>query len=102
MIPRAIELDLPLEEPPAFDADVAGEDRHHHLTAIPGIDEALAARLSRTFPTLGAVYAASEERLAAVAGPVAAARIRWFLDAPISVQALPGRRSRRGGWRHAA
>jgi ERCC4-type nuclease len=104
MMPRAIELDLPLGDvPPAFDDSVAGAERHHHLTAIPGIDEALAGRLAREFPTLGAVYAAGEEQLAAVIGPVAAARLRWFLEAPLSVTALPGRRARGPRWRqHAA
>ena len=104
MMPRAIELDLPLEEeaPPAFDDSVAGVERHHHLTTIPGIDEVLAGRLASQFPTLNAVYAASEEQLAAVIGPVAAARLRWFLEAPLSATALPGRRARRPGWRHAA
>jgi ERCC4-type nuclease len=103
MMRAAIELDLPLgETPPAFDDSVAGAERHHHLTGIPGIDEGLAGRLARGFPTLGAVYAATEDELAAVIGPVAAARLRWFLEAPLSVTALPGRRSRRSGWRHAA
>lgn len=100
MVPRAIELDLPLGEPAE---DVAGEGRLDHLRGVAGIDAAVAARLARTFPSLGAVYAASEEKLSAVVGPVAAARIRWFLDAPISRAAMPGRRPRiQRGWHHAA
>ena len=103
MIPRAIELDLPLGEAPEFPRDVAGTGRHDHLRGVPGVDEATAARLARAFPTLAAVYAADQERLSAVVGPVAAARIRWFLDAPLSAAALPGRRGgRRSGWRSAA
>ena len=102
MIARAIELDLPLGDQPSFEDAVAGRGRHHHLTAVPGVDEAAAARLARAFPTLGAVYAADLDRLTAVVGPVAAARIRWFLDAPLSEAALPGRRRRPRGWRTAA
>ena len=104
MVARAIELDLPLGESPAFPRDVAGTGRHDHLLALPGVDEAAAARLARAFPTLAAVYAADLDRLTAAVGPVAAARIRWFLDAPLSAAALPGRRPGRrpGGWRSAA
>ena len=100
MIPRAIELDLPLGEPAT--AEVARGDRVAHLAAIPGVDGALAERLARVFPSLAAVYAASEQRLTEAAGPVAAARIRWFLDAPLSAAALPGRRARHRTWHHAA
>jgi hypothetical protein len=45
------------------------------------------------------VYAASEERLREVVGIVAAARIRWFLDAPLG---LPTARTRGPRWRSAA
>jgi hypothetical protein len=101
MIPRAIELDLPLGEPAAD--EVAAEDRVAHLGTIPGVDIAAAQRLGRLFPSLAAVYGASEERLRDAVGPVAAARIRWFLDAPLSTAALPGRRPRRTrSWHHAA
>lgn len=100
MVPRAIELDLPLGEP--LEA-VAGVDRAAHLLGIPGVDPVIGARLARAFPSLAAVYAAGEERLAAAVGPVAAARIRWFLDAPISRAAMPGRRPRaQRGWHHNA
>jgi hypothetical protein len=46
------------------------------------------------------VYAASEERLREVVGTVAAARIRWFLDAPLGLPTAPPARGRR--WRSAA
>ena len=91
-----IELDLPLGDP---DDGELGLRRHRHLTSMPGVDEATAIRLERAFPTLAALYAATEERLAAVAGPVAAARIRWFLDAPLRPAA--GTRVQ-PGWRRAA
>lgn len=94
MAGRAIELDLPLGDGVLVSDGVAGAQRHGHLTAIPGLDAPTAARLARNFPSLAAIYAADEARLEAVVGPVAAARIRWFLDAPISAAALPGRRPR--------
>lgn len=107
MVPRAIELDLPLggaAATPASAADgVAGPGHAAHLIAVPGVDEQTAARLLRAFPSLAAVYAAERARLAEVVGPVAAARIRWFLDAPVSAAALPGRpRSRTPRPRHYA
>ncbi len=73
--------------------------RRGHLRELPGIAEATATRLVGAFRTLGAVYAASGERLREVVGSVAAARIRWFLDAPLS---LPSARTRRPRWRSAA
>jgi hypothetical protein len=35
------------------------------------------------------MYAASEEELGRVVGPIAAARIRWFLDAPLATSLAP-------------
>lgn len=90
-----LELDLPLEDPTTSGGNGA---RHRHLLAIPGVDEAAAARLERAFPTLAALYAAPESQIAAVVGPVTAARVRWFLDAPL----WPGGMRRRPGWRRAA
>jgi len=75
-----IELDLPLGDP---EEGELGLRRHRHLTAMPGVDDAIAGRLERAFHTLAALYAAPEEKLATVVGPVVAARIRWFLDAPL-------------------
>ena len=96
-----VELDLPLGNP---EVDHLASLRQRHLLSLPGIDHMMAARLARAFPSLAAVYAAPEERLRALVGPVAAARIRWFLDAPLNSGAVPSStRSGRGGtWRHAA
>ncbi len=42
-------------------------------------------RLTRTYPSLSAVYAAPEAGLARLIGDVAAAKLRWFLDAPLAM-----------------
>ncbi|MFN2568366.1 MAG: hypothetical protein ABR564_02045 [Candidatus Dormibacteria bacterium] len=76
-----IELELPLGDSEAGDL---ARSRLEHLAHVAGMDGQGVLRLSRAFPTLGSVYAASEIELAAVVGTVAAARIRWFLDAPLS------------------
>jgi ERCC4-type nuclease len=108
MLLPPIELDLPFgdtQPPPPPQPQPEPKDdevrrrRRGHLMELPGVDEETASRLLGTFPTLGAVYAASEERLREVVGSVAAARIRWFLDAPLG---LPGRPARRPRWRSAA
>ena len=90
-----IELDLPLGD--ADDGELS-QRRHGHLALLPGVDQAMAGRLEGAFPTLGALYAATEEKLATVVGPVAAARIRWFLDAPLR----PHPQQRGRGWPRAA
>jgi len=77
---RTIELQLPL------DADEAGSlarRRVSHLASVDGLEPAAFVKLIRSFPSLGAIYTASEPELARLVGPVAAARIRWFLDAPL-------------------
>jgi ERCC4-type nuclease len=77
---RTIELQLPL------DADEAGSlarQRMKHLAAVDGLEPAAFVRLVRSFPSLRAVYAAPEAELAKIIGPVAAARMRWFIDAPL-------------------
>jgi ERCC4-type nuclease len=100
MSTTTVEMDLPLGDP---EVEQLASLRQRHLLSLPGIDHTMAARLARAFPSLAAVYAAPEERLRALVGPVAAARIRWFLDAPLHSAAVPSRaRSGRGGWRHAA
>lgn len=103
---QAVELDLPLGDRSSPPAELAGAERLGHLAAVPGLDPDTAMTLLRAFPSLAAVYAAELDELAAVVGSVAAARVRWFLDAPVTEAALPGRR-RPGvgarGWRgHAA
>lgn len=102
MQPPPIELDLPLDLGPGTTpaADEVRARRLGHLMELPGMDEATATRLLAAFPTLGAVYAASEERLEELVGSVAAARIRWFLDAPLGLPTAPPARGRR--WRSAA
>jgi ERCC4-type nuclease len=80
---RPYELQLPLDD------GAAGElarSRIDHLRAVSGVSSPMLGRLARAFPTLRAIYSASEADLARVAGPVAAARIRWFLDAPIDTR----------------
>ncbi len=77
---RTIELQLPL------DADEAGSlarRRVSHLAAVDGLEPAAFVKLIRSFPSLRSIYTASEPELARLVGPVAAARIRWFLDAPL-------------------
>lgn len=61
--------------------------RWHHLMTVAGIDPASAQRLARGFPSLAAVYGATEDQLVAVVGPVVASRMRWFLDAPLDTGA---------------
>jgi ERCC4-type nuclease len=81
MSPTPTELLLPLG-----DSTAPGElttRRWKHLMTVAGIDAASAQRLARAFPSLAAVYAAGEEQLVKVVGPVVASRIRWFLDAPL-------------------
>jgi hypothetical protein len=55
-----------------------------HLSQLVSGDSGTLIRLARAFPSLASVYAASEAELARVIGPVAAARMRWFLDAPLT------------------
>ena len=96
-----VELDLPLGDP---ELDELASLRQRHLLSLPGVDHLTAARLTRAFPSLAAVYTASEERLRTLVGPVAAARIRWFLDAPLHSGAAPRttRPGRTTRWRDAA
>jgi ERCC4-type nuclease len=76
-----MELLLPLGDDPT-PGDLTSL-RWQHLLTVAGIDSRSAQRLARSFPSLGAVYAAREAELAGVVGPVVASRIRWFLDAPL-------------------
>lgn len=82
---RNLELLLPLDDGAA---GALAHQRVDHLRAVSGVDDATLVRLGRSFPSLGAIYAATEAELAAAVGPVAAARIRWFLDAPLDTRLL--------------
>lgn len=82
---RNLELLLPLDD------GAAGELAHQridHLRGLRGLDEAALVRLGRSFPSLGAIYTATEAELSRVVGQVGAARIRWFLDAPLDTRLL--------------
>ncbi|MFN2581753.1 MAG: hypothetical protein ABR498_03315 [Candidatus Dormibacteria bacterium] len=81
----AVELQLPLDDGAA---GLLARQRIDHLRAVTGIDDGTLIRAARAFPSLGAIYGASERALAAVVGDVAAARIRWFLDAPLDTRLL--------------
>ncbi|MGI8847551.1 MAG: hypothetical protein ACR2GX_04700 [Candidatus Dormibacteria bacterium] len=81
----AIEMELPLGD---GDAGALARRRLEHLAQVSGVERSSLLRLGRTFPSLGAVYAAPEPELARVVGEVAAARIRWFLDAPLSAAVI--------------
>jgi ERCC4-type nuclease len=77
---RPIELQLPLD---TEEASTLARLRLAHLDGVDGLDGRALVRLVRAFPSLRAVYTAPEPELARLVGPVAAARIRWFLDAPL-------------------
>lgn len=79
-MPRSIELQLPLD---TQEAGALARRRVSHLSSLDGLEPGSLVKLIRSFPTLRAIYAAPEAELAKVVGPVAAARIRWFLDAPL-------------------
>ena len=83
---RAVELELPLGDGPASEL---ARRRFDHLGRISGVDGSVLLRLSRAFPSLAAIYTASETDLARVVGAVPAARIRWFLDAPLATNIDP-------------
>lgn len=83
---RNLELLLPLDDGAA---GALARRRVDHLQGLAGIDAGTLVRLGRAFPSLHAIYTASEEQLAAIVGSVAAARIRWFLDAPLDTRLLP-------------
>jgi len=76
-----IELELPLGD---SDAGDLARSRLQHLAQVAGMDAQAVMRLSRVFPSLAHVYSASEAELKGVVGSVSAARIRWFLDAPLN------------------
>jgi len=75
--------------PSATDRRRAGEPAAGPRRQIVGDDGDALLRLAAAFPNLAAMYAASEEELSRVVGPIAAARIRWFLDAPLATSLAP-------------
>lgn len=83
---RNLDLLLPLDDGAA---GALARQRVDHMRGLAGIDDGTLVRLGRSFPSLQAIYSASEEQLAAAVGTVAAARIRWFLDAPLDTRLLP-------------
>ena len=89
MVARVTELELPLGDSPAGEL---ARRRVEHLRRIVGEDPATLLRLVAAFPSLGTIYAASETELAQVVGPIAAARMRWFLDAPLTARVDTERR----------
>jgi ERCC4-type nuclease len=80
---RSYELQLPLDD---GTASALARDRLAHLRAVNGVDGDVLVRLARAFHSLGEIYAAPEQELARVIGAVVAARIRWFLDAPLDTR----------------
>jgi hypothetical protein len=86
--PRTIELELPLGDGPAGELATR---RLSHVRQIVGNDGDALVRLAAAFPNLATMYASSEEELSRVVGPIAAARIRWFLDAPLAASQAPRR-----------
>ena len=79
MAGRVTELELPL----GTGLGELAERRLEHLRGQFGEEPAAAVRLVTAFRSLAAIYSASEADLAAVVGRIAAARMRWFLDAPL-------------------
>ena len=77
------ELELPLDDGSAGEM---ARRRLDHLRALPGSEPQIVVRLARSYRSLAALYAASEAELAAHIGRVAAARVRWFLDAPLDTR----------------
>ena len=65
--------------------------RLEHLRRIVGDDQPTLVRLVAAFRSLGTIYTASEAELARVVGPIVAARMRWFLDAPLMAGATSDR-----------
>ena len=80
---RPYELQLPLDDGPVTGL---ARQRIDHLRALGGVEPSELVRLARGFPSLRAIYAATEAELASVVSAVAAARIRWFLDAPLDTR----------------
>ena len=81
-----MELELPLGEGPSGEL---ARRRLDHLRQLVGGDGDAVIRLTAAFSNLSAIYAASEQDLARAVGPVVAARMRWFLEAPLATGLAP-------------
>jgi ERCC4-type nuclease len=77
----AVEMELPLDDGSASEL---ARRRVEHLAHVSGVDRAALVRLARAYPSLAAIYSATEEQLSRIVGEASASRIRWFLDAPLS------------------
>ena len=82
VISTPFELELPISDTPATPL---ARRRIDHVRALE-VSETELVRLVRAFPTLRALYTAPADELVRVVGPQTAARIRWFLDAPLDTR----------------
>jgi len=85
---RVFELELPLGEP-AGESSELGQQRLEQLRVALGSSE-VPEVLIRHFGTLRELYAAPLEQVQRLVGPVAGARLAWFLDAPLRPASLTG------------
>jgi ERCC4-type nuclease len=93
------ELELPLGDGPA---SAMAQRRIDHLAAVAGVPPAAMVQLARAYRSLAGIYSASEADLAKHVGRVAAARIRWFLDAPLDTRVVAERDRQAARLVHAA
>ena len=87
MQPVALELELPLDEPASAGSEL-GSLRLEQLRVALG-SASVPEMLLRHFGSLRELYAAPPERVERLVGPVLAARLAWFLDAPFRPASLP-------------
>ncbi|GAC1338633.1 MAG: hypothetical protein NVSMB29_04710 [Candidatus Dormibacteria bacterium] len=85
---RVSELELPLDDAFAEAASDLGRQRLEQLKVALGSSDVPEVLLHH-FGTLRELYAAPTERVARLVGPVNAARLAWFLDAPFRPASLP-------------
>ncbi len=85
---QVLELELPLDDAFAEAAGELGRQRLEQLRVAMGSSEVPEVLLHH-FGTLREVYAAPTDQVARLVGPVDAARLAWFLDAPFRPASLP-------------
>lgn len=85
---RALELELPLDQPSAGATSDLGRQRLEQLRIALGSAHVPEVLLHH-FGNLREVYAAPPEHVQRLVGPVHAARLAWFLDAPFRPASLP-------------